>query len=130
LWGISLPVNWNIYSGGRVRSNIELQQQLTEQRLLDYRQSVLKAMAEVQSALVAYNNEHQKLAALRRATQATLEGVKLVLVQYDTGLTDFNNVTITQRDLFSLQQQVANSEAQVAFELIALYKAVGGGWQS
>jgi multidrug efflux system outer membrane protein len=129
LWGISMPVNWNIYSGGRVRSNIELQQQLTEQRLLDYRQSVLKAMAEVQSALVAYNNEHQKLAALQRATQATLEGVQLVLVQYDTGLTDFNNVTVTQRDLFALQQQVAISEAKVALGLIGLYKAVGGGWQ-
>jgi multidrug efflux system outer membrane protein len=129
LWGVSLPVNWSIYSGGRVRSNIELQQQLAEQRLLDYRQSVLKAMAEVQSALVAYNNEHQKLAALQRATQATLEGVQLVLVQYDTGLTDFNNVTVTQRDLFALQQQVAISEAKVALGLIGLYKAVGGGWQ-
>jgi outer membrane protein TolC len=50
-------------------------------------------------------------------------------VQYDTGLTDFNNVTVTQRDLFALQQQVAISEAKVALGLIGLYKAVGGGWQ-
>jgi len=128
MWRISLPFNWNLYSGGRIRSNIELQEELTEQRLLAYRQSVLKALAEVESSLLAYNKEQQILTALRRATQATLEGVQLVLVQYDTGLTDFNNVTTMQRDLFQLQDKVASSEAQLAFDLIGLYKAVGGGW--
>jgi NodT family efflux transporter outer membrane factor (OMF) lipoprotein len=128
MWGMSLPISWNLFDGGRVRNNIALQQELTEQRLLEYRQSVLKALAEVQSALVAYNNEHDRLAALRRATEATREGVRLALVQYDTGLTDYNNVMTMQRDLFQLQDQLAASEAQLDFELIALYKAVGGGW--
>ena len=128
MWGLSLPISWNLYDGGRVRSNIELQKDLTEQRLLDYRQAVLKALSEVQSALVAYNNEHQRLAALRRATEATREGVRLALVQYDTGLTDYNNVMTMQRDLFQLEEELAASEAQLDFELIALYKAVGGGW--
>lgn len=128
MWGVSLPVNWTVFDGGRVRSNIELQQALTEQRLLAYRQAVLKALAEVESALVGYNNEQQRLLALRTATAATLEGVRLALVQYDTGLTDYNNVMTMQRDLFQLQEQLASSEAQLDFELIALYKAVGGGW--
>tara|TARA_R110001592_G_scaffold126336_1_gene337389 strand:+ start:2382 stop:3770 length:1389 start_codon:yes stop_codon:yes gene_type:complete len=128
MWGASLPVSWNIFDGGRVRSNIELQKELTETRLLEYRQSVLQALAEVESALVAYNNEHDKLAALRRATAATLEGVRLAMIQYDTGLTGYNNVMTMQRDLFQLQDQLAASEAQLDFELIALYKAVGGGW--
>lgn len=128
MWGISLPVDWNLYDGSRVRSNIELQKELTEQRLLEYRQSVLKALAEVQSALTAYNNEQQRLAALRRAVEATQTGVQLALVQYKTGLTDYNNVTTMQRDLFQLQEQLATSEAQLDLELISLYKAVGGGW--
>ena len=128
MWGASLPVSWNLFDGGRVRSNIELQKELTETRLLEYRQSVLQALAEVESALVAYNNEHDKLAALRRATAATLEGVRLAMIQYDTGLTGYNNVMTMQRDLFQLQDQLAASEAQLDFELIALYKAVGGGW--
>ena len=98
------------------------------ERLLAYRQAVLKALAEVESALVGYNNEQQRLLALRTATAATLEGVRLALVQYDTGLTDYNNVMTMQRDLFQLQEQLASSEAQLDFELIALYKAVGGGW--
>lgn len=128
MWGMSLPISWNLFDGGRVRNNIELQKELTEQRLLEYRQSVLKALAEVESALVAYNNEQDRLAALRRATEATREGVRLALVQYDTGLTDYNNVMTMQRDLFQLQEQLAASEAQLDFELIAVYKAAGGGW--
>jgi len=128
MWGASLPFSWNLFDGGRVRSNIELQKELTETRLLEYRQAVLQALAEVESALVAYNNEHEKLAALRRATAATVEGVRLAMVQYDTGLTNYNNVMTMQRDLFQLQDQLAASEAQLDFELIALYKAVGGGW--
>jgi NodT family efflux transporter outer membrane factor (OMF) lipoprotein len=128
MWGISLPMTWNLYDGGRVRSNIDLQQALTRQRLLEYRQAVLEALEEVQGALVAYNNEHEKLAALRRATEATGEGVRLAIKQYDTGLTDYNNVMTMQRDLFRLQEQLAASEAEVDYQLIALYKAVGGGW--
>jgi outer membrane protein TolC len=119
-----------LFDGGRVRGNIELQQELTRQRLLDYRQSVLKALEEVESALVAYNNEQQRLAALRYTVEATREGVRLAMVQYDTGLTDYNNVMTMQRDLLQFQEQLAASEAQLDFELIALYKAVGGGWDS
>jgi multidrug efflux system outer membrane protein len=128
MWGFSLPVSWNLFDGGRVRNNIELQKELTEQRLLDYRQVVLKALAEVQSALVAYNNQQDKLNALRRATDATAEGVRLALVQYDTGLTSYNNLMRMQRDLFALQENLAASEAQLDFALISLYKAAGGGW--
>lgn len=128
MWGVSLPVSWNLFDGGRVRNNIELQKELTEQRLLDYRQVVLKALEEVQSALVAYNNEQDKLKALRKATDATAEGVRLALVQYDTGLTSYNNLMGMQRDLFTLQEKLAASEAQLDFALISLYKAAGGGW--
>jgi outer membrane protein TolC len=128
MWGASLPFSWNLFDGDRARSNIELQKQLTEQRLLEYRQSVLKALAEVENALAAYNNERERLAALRTATEATKEGARLAMVQYDTGLTDYNNVMTMQRDLFQLQELVATSEAHVDFALIALYKAVGGGW--
>jgi outer membrane protein TolC len=85
-------------------------------------------LAEVESALVGYNNQQLRLAALGRAVVATREGVRLALVQYDTGLTDYNTVMIMQRDLFQLEEQFAASAAQLDFELIALYKAVGGGW--
>jgi len=129
MWGVSLPFSWNLYDGDRIRSNIELQKALTEQRLLEYRQSVLKALAEVENALAAYNNERERQAALRKAVAAARDGAQLALVQYDTGLSDYTDVMTMQRDLFQLQELMAASQAQVDLQLIALYKAVGGGWQ-
>jgi len=59
---------------------------------------------------------------------ATREAVELVIVQYSSGLTDFNNVLDTQRTLFSQQDQLLACEANVVLDLIRLYKALGGGW--
>jgi multidrug efflux system outer membrane protein len=128
LWGLSTPVNWNVFSGGRVRGNIRVQEERAEQALLAYRQTILKALAEVESATLAYNQEQIRLEALQGAVEATSEAVHLVLVQYNTGLTEFINVMLMQGNLLVLQDQLVSSEAQLAVDLIALYKAMGGGW--
>ena len=54
--------------------------------------------------------------------------VDLVLVQYRTGLTDFTNVLTTQRDLVTLQDQLTASRSNAESALVALYRALGGGW--
>jgi multidrug efflux system outer membrane protein len=128
MWGIATPVRWSIYNGGQVRGNIRVQQELADQALIEYRQAVLDALAEVEGSLIAYNNEGQRLASLRSAVDATREAVQLTLVQYNTGLTDFNNVMGMQRYLFQLEDQLAVSQARVTMELVGLYKALGGGW--
>ena len=128
MWGVSAPFQSTLYSGGRVRSNIRVHEQRAEQALLAYRQSVLVALEEVEGSLVAFDQERRRLAALQSAVEATREAVRLALVQYNTGLTDFNNVMTMQRYLFQLEDQLASSEAQLVIDLIALYKAMGGGW--
>jgi outer membrane protein TolC len=62
------------------------------------------------------------------AVKATIEAVHLVLVQYNTGLTEFNNVMMMQRNLLQLQDQLVKSEAKRIIYLITIYKAMGGGW--
>jgi outer membrane protein TolC len=62
------------------------------------------------------------------ATDATQRAVDLVRTQYVSGLTNFQNVLDTQRTLFQLQQQLANSEGLQVQNLVALYRALGGGW--
>ena len=86
------------------------------------------ALAEVESATLAYNQEQVRLEALQGAVEATSEAVHLVLVQYNTGLTDFINVMLMQGNLLLLQDQLVSSEAQLIIDLIVLYKAMGGGW--
>jgi multidrug efflux system outer membrane protein len=127
-WGLGAPVQWNIFSGGRVRGNIQVQDEKTQQLLFLYEDKVLAAIEEVENAIIAYDLNKERVQYLQTATSATQEAVELVLVQYDTGLTDFNNVLVTQRDLFSQQDQLVVSEAEVIVNLITLYKALGGGW--
>ncbi len=127
-WGVSAPVLWALFDGGIIRSNIRVQEQLAQQALLNYRQTVLGALEEVENALLAYEQGQQRLHALGDAVLATQEAVALVTVQYNTGLTDFNNVLGAQRSLFEIEESHASGEALVARSLVALYKALGGGW--
>ena len=111
-----------------MRGNIQVQDEKTQQLLFLYENKVLAAIEEVENAIMAFDLNQVRVKYLQKATTATREAVELVLVQYDTGLTDFNNVLVTQRDLFSQQDQLVATEAEVIVNLITLYKALGGGW--
>jgi len=127
-WGLQSPVQWNLFNGGVVRSNIDYQDALLQQHLLQYRQQVLKAIEEVENTIAAFNYNRIRSGHLEIAAGATSEAVGLVLVQYNAGLTDFNNVLVTQRDLVSLQDQLTVTRADTDLALVALYRALGGGW--
>ncbi len=77
---------------------------------------------------MAFSLEQRRRERLRVAVVATERTVELVEIQYRSGLTDFQNVLDAQRSLFVLQDQLAASDGQVTRNLIALYQALGGGW--
>jgi len=127
-WGIKSPIKWNFFSGGRTRSKIALHKEIAQQDLFKYKDTVLKAIEEVKNAIVAHSEEKIRRNWLLAAVAATQEAVDLVIVQYETGLTDFNNVLVTQKSLFNQQDELVNSQANVVLDLIRIYKALGGGW--
>ena len=127
-WGIVPAVRWNIFDRGRIRSAIEVEEARAEQAVVRYERAVLRALEEVENALVAYSLEQRRRERLGAAVAATERTVELVRIQYRSGLTDFQNVLDAQRSLFQQQDQLAASDGQVSRNLIALYKALGGGW--
>lgn len=127
-WGIKVPIQWNIFNGDRTRNWIRAREAIVKQDFLSYRNTVLMAAEEVENAIVAHKQEQTRRKWLQEAVDATREAVKLVIVQYRTGLTDFNNVLDTQRTLFGQQDQLLACKAKVVLDLIRLYKALGGGW--
>jgi NodT family efflux transporter outer membrane factor (OMF) lipoprotein len=127
-WGIGIPLRWNVFSGGKVQNQIRAERARADQAFKLYEQSVLLALEEVQTALAAYSNEKMRAEQLGVATDATQRAVDLVRTQYVSGLTNFQNVLDTQRTLFQLQQQLADSEGRQVQNLVALYRALGGGW--
>jgi NodT family efflux transporter outer membrane factor (OMF) lipoprotein len=126
--GFGLPIRWNIWQGGRIRNAIKAEEARTEQALLAYEQSVLRALEEVENAMVNYYQERLRRDKLLEAVTASERSVELVQTQYMAGLTNFQNVLDTQRSLFNQQDELAASEGLLVQGLVALYKSVGGGW--
>lgn len=127
-WGFGLPIRWNIWQGGRIRAAIKVEEARTEQALLFYEQSVLRALEEVENAMVGYYQERLRRDKLLEAVDASERSVELVRTQYMAGLTNFQNVLDTQRSLFNQQDELASSEGNVVQSLVRLYRSLGGGW--
>jgi len=128
-WSFSPSVKWPIFAAGRIRWNIKLQDALQEQALLTYEKSVLTALKEVETALVAYAKEQEHRQALSRAVADNRRAVDLAMKLYVAGKTDFLNVLNAQRSLFASEEALVQSTRTVGANLIALYKALGGGWE-
>jgi len=127
-WGIGPSLSWNIFDGGKVRSNVEAQEALTSQALAGYEQAVLLAVEDVETSLTRYVEEQKRVDELERSSEAAAQSVSLVKVLYTTGLTDFQNVLDSERSLFQEQDQLADSQGRVTQNLISVYRALGGGW--
>ena len=121
---------WTIFDGGSIRQNIKLQTAKQEEALSFYESTVLTALKDVESALVAYANEQTRRDSLAAAVTAGRSAFELARFQYNSGLVSFQTVLDTQQSLLSTQDQLAVSQAKVTSNLISLYKALGGGWTS
>jgi multidrug efflux system outer membrane protein len=121
-------VDWDIFDAGKVISNIKVQDAKQAEALQAYRKVVLQSLSDVDDSLVNYNREQVRLQALREAVTANQRAVDLSTELFDKGSADFLSVLDAQRSLFAAQDQMAQSEQTVSADLVALYKALGGGW--
>jgi NodT family efflux transporter outer membrane factor (OMF) lipoprotein len=128
-WSMAASLSMPIFNWGKLQANIDSKKAQREQALLTYRSAVLNAFKEVEDALVAYAQEQQRRTALAAAAEADKLAVELADERYRKGLTAFLDVLTTQRALFQSQSDLAVSDAQLASDLVALYKALGGGWR-
>jgi NodT family efflux transporter outer membrane factor (OMF) lipoprotein len=129
LWSIGPSMTWPIFQGGQIVATIEVRNAQAQQALLTYRQTILTALQDVENAIVAYTRERQRRETLVAAATSNQRAVDLATALYTRGLSDFLNVLDAQRNLFQTQNDLAQSEATVSTDLVALHKALGGGWQ-
>jgi outer membrane protein TolC len=123
---LSLPI-WN---GGDLRADVEIETELQKQALLAYRETVLSALEEVENALFAMAKDQEKLVMRKAAVDSARSAAHLAEIQYANGLVDFNDVLDAQRSLLSFEDQLIENQGTVVADLVRLYKALGGGWQS
>ncbi len=128
-WSFGPSVSWSIFSGGRVQANIDFQDAVQKQTLTTYHRTVLTALQEVQNVLVAYAQEHRRRAALTDSVELNRRAVILATERYQSGQNDFLPVLDAERALFASQDAQIQSNTAIGTEAVALYKALGGGWE-
>jgi NodT family efflux transporter outer membrane factor (OMF) lipoprotein len=129
-WSFGPSMRWNIFDGLRNINRIYAAYETTHEARVRYEQAILLGLEEVENSMIGYKQLQVRRDALGRAVTASAESVKLVRDLYENGLTDFQNVLDTERTLFLQQDAYAETQGQVVLELIALYKALGGGWRT
>jgi NodT family efflux transporter outer membrane factor (OMF) lipoprotein len=121
--------NWTIFDAGQIWSNIEVKNAQQQQALLNYRLTVLSALADVETSLTAYAQEQQRRAQLADSVAANQRAVSLAQEAFELGQRDFLNVIVAQESLLNAQNLLVQSNQAVATDLVAIYKALGGGWE-
>ncbi len=129
-WSIGPTIFWPVFDAGRIRANIAVRDAQQEQALTLYEKTVLTAFEDVENSLVNYGKEQTRYRALMDAVAANRRAVQMANELYTRGLVDFLNVLETQRSLYASESELAQSETVMASNLVALYKALGGGWET
>jgi outer membrane protein TolC len=99
------------------------------QALAHYQATILDALRDVEDALSAYSSEQMRRASLDQAVQDNRQTVNLATQLYNQGAADFLSVLDAERSLYASEDTLAQSDKMVATDLVALYKALGGGWE-
>ena len=132
-WGsrnssLSAGLMWPLFNAGRTKANVGIANEHQQQALIAYRKTVLTALKDVEDALSQYQADEVRLAAVQRSLSAAQSAADLARGQYRAGLIPFSTVLTTEAALYSAQDQTVQSGAALNQDLVALYKALGGGW--
>jgi NodT family efflux transporter outer membrane factor (OMF) lipoprotein len=120
---------WNILNYGQITNNVRLQDAKLQQLLVDYQNTVLKAQQEVDNGIALFVQSKAQVGYLRRSVEAARGALKIALEQYEGGATDFTTVLTAEQNLFQAESNLAAATGNVSLGAIAIYRALGGGWQ-
>lgn len=128
-WTIGPSVQWRIFDCGRIMCNVSAQVAVRDQAFINYEKTLLNALEEVENALVNYAQERERRNFLEQALIASQNAVNISSTRYEQGIGIYLDLLDAQRSLYKAQDDLTLNELSVTNNLIALYKALGGGWE-
>ena len=120
---------WDIFNYGRIKNRVRVQDARFQELVENYKNTVLKAAQEAEDGLSAFLRSQEEVAFLKESVEGATRSVELSMTQYREGLTDFQRVLDTQRVQTQTQDLLTSTQGSVLLNLIATYKALGGGWE-
>ncbi len=121
-------ITWAAFDLGRVRARISSAQAQTDAAVAGYEGSVLNALEDTEAALVSYGRSQTRRDALQLAAAASVKAADLARRRFEGGLIDFLEVLDAERTALSAELLLSQSRTDAATSLIAVYKALGAGW--
>ena len=121
---------WPFLNYGRIRNNVRVQDARLQQALVAYRETVIQASREVEDAIAALVGARKQDLILAEGVDAASRAAELSLLRYQEGFADYQRVLQAQQALFGQQQRYASNRGNVMRSFVALYRSLGGGWQS
>jgi NodT family efflux transporter outer membrane factor (OMF) lipoprotein len=122
---ISIP----IFEGGQLKGALELRESRQREAAIFFQKTVLRAWKDVDDALTAYHETQRRRADIARSVTENQAALQAARQRYSEGAIDFLNVITTQAQLLQSENDLADSDTQIATNLVNLYRAIGGGWE-
>lgn len=126
---ISPGFTWNVFNYGRLVNNVRLQDAKFRELVTAYQNTVIQANAEVEDGLTEFLQSQLQARAMQRSVDAASKAVELSIMQYRSGLVDFNRVALLEQNLVQQQDLLAQAQGAIAVGLVRTYRALGGGWE-
>ncbi len=127
-YSVGPQVHWAFLQYGRITNNVRVQDARFQELLVEYQNTVLVAVREVEDALSGFLNAQDAIAPSERAVASAQRALELSVSQYREGSSDYQRVLDSERALLQQQQSLTQASSSIATNLVALYKALGGGW--
>ena len=122
-------LTWNVFQFDRLENRVRIEDALFQESLVNYNQQVLEAVREVSNALEAYRLSRRKSEIDFLAVQASIRAFNISATQYDNGLVSYQRLLSTVEKMTLREDIYAQTQGEIASQVVALYKALGGGWQ-
>jgi multidrug efflux system outer membrane protein len=128
-WGLAPSITWAAFDLGSVKARIRGANADAEGALANYEQHVLLALEETENAFSDYDKRQQRLISLVRQSEASRSAANLASIQYREGTADFLVLLDAERERLAAEDSQAQAEIDLYRGIVAIYKALGGGWQ-
>jgi NodT family efflux transporter outer membrane factor (OMF) lipoprotein len=120
---------WPLLDYGRTKSMVRVEDAKFQETLVHYHDTVLRAAQEVEDGLVGYLKSQEAVVFAQKAVDGAKRSVDIATSQYREGAVDYQRVLDAQRSLLQEDNDLARTQSAIATHRIALYKALGGGWE-
>jgi multidrug efflux system outer membrane protein len=128
-WALGPSITWAAFDLGSVRARIRGADADAEGALANYEQQVLLALEESENAFSDYDKRQQRLLSIMRQSDSSRAAANLASVQYREGTADFLVLLDAERERLAAEDSQAQAEIDLYRGIVAIYKAMGGGWQ-